>query len=188
MPNAHTRYWQLACIMLVLSHVAGCTAEAQRYIRFPNFSSPGPAPIQRAEAVQHDPYPLNDLGPEIVGGRPLSYQQSLTETERAKLVPTQPVLIQGSAPPGSAVVAPPVISSPIAVAPPQPGAVLAPAGSAGASAMVLPGPPIRTSPLPGSSLPAPPVYAPPAPLVTSPIPAVAAPAVGAFPSQRRPSY
>ena len=144
--------WQLfAVAMLMLA--AGCTVEAQRYIRFPSFTNPGPAPLQRAEAIQHDPYPLNDVGPEIVGGRPLAYQQSLPEAERARLVPTQPILIQGPPPPGSTVVAPPVVSSPYAVAPPQMGAPRAPAQSA-TTALPATGLPITTSPYPGTPLPA----------------------------------
>lgn len=28
---------------------------------------------QKARAAVHDPYPLNDIGPEVVGGRPREY-------------------------------------------------------------------------------------------------------------------
>lgn len=53
-------------------------------IRKPQWLHPGPAPLQRANAVQFDPYPPNDLGPKIVGGRPLDYAVPLNEVTRAR--------------------------------------------------------------------------------------------------------
>jgi hypothetical protein len=52
-------------------------------IRQPRLTSPGPAPVQRYNATQFDPYPLPDMGPEIVGGRPLEYIVPVPEVERA---------------------------------------------------------------------------------------------------------
>jgi hypothetical protein len=173
--------------------VAGCSPEAHRYIRFPNLANPGPAAVQRAEAIYHDPYPLNDIGPEVVGGRPPGFQQPLVEVERERLVPVQPVLIQQAPMPGTTVVAPPVASSPLAVAPPQPAAPLLPAAPAAVTtASPIAGKPIVTTPAPGTSsvaLPPPPVYfAPPAPAVTPAYPAAAVPATNSRPMQPRPSY
>jgi hypothetical protein len=186
---------RLIMVAILATCGAGCSPQAQRYIRFPNFTNPGPAAVQRAEAIYHDPYPLNDIGPEVVGGRPLGFQQPLSEVERARLVPVQPVVIQPPPIPGTTVVAPPVVSSPYAVAPPQPGAPLVPApGSVVTSASPVTGPPIVTSPFaaapvaPAPVLPAPPIYAvPPAPVATPTYP-VAAPATGLWPVQSRAPY
>jgi hypothetical protein len=171
---------------------AGCSPQAHRYIRFPNLANPGPAAAQRAEAIYHDPYPLNDIGPEVIGGRPPGFQQPLVQVERDRLVPVQPVLIQQAPMPGTTVVAPPVVSSPFAVAPPQPAAPLAPAPAAVTAASPAAGPPIVTSPAPGATsvaLPSPPVYSvPPVPVATPAYPAAAAPATGSRPMQPRPSY
>jgi hypothetical protein len=96
----------------------GCTPEAHRYIRFPNLWSPGPAPYQRAEAIRHDPYPLNDVGPEIEGGRPREYQQPVNEVERARMAATRPVALQPIPVPALPVAPPPVVTAPPAVAAP----------------------------------------------------------------------
>lgn len=181
--------WPTIIALLTMS-VVGCSAEAQRYIRFPDLTHPGPAALQRAEAIQHDPYPLNDVAPEIVGGRPLSYQQPLNEVERAKLVPTRPVIIQPMPAPGAAVVAPPVVSSPYAVAPPQPAA---PLPAAPAPVVMSPFPPPGAAPATVAYPLAPaPIAAPypaaPAPVITSPYPAAPATQTALFPVQQRAPY
>jgi hypothetical protein len=183
MQSVSNRNWWMLIFVLTIGST-GCTPEAHRRIRFPNFSNPGPAASQRAAAIYNDPYPLNDIGPEVVGGRPLGFTQPLVEVDRARLAPLQPVVIQQAPMPGTAVVAPPVVSSPIAIAPPQPAATLAPA----TAASPITGPPIVTSPTPGAAsvaLPAPPVYpAMPAPLTTPAYPA----STGSRPMQPRASY
>jgi len=172
---------------MLLLVVSGCTPEASRYIHFPDFAHPGPEGVQRAQAIQHDPYLLNDVGPEVVGGRPLSYQQSLTEQERAKLRPG-PVAVMAPIPaPGTAVLAPPVPSSPFATPPPQPGMPLQSAT-----------PPIVTSPTAPTAVGGIPYYPPPsAPAVASPgtappgafvAPSVVAPQSTSFPAQQRAPY
>jgi hypothetical protein len=180
----------LVIIALLMAGVAGCTAEAQRYIRFPNFTHPGPAPLQRAEAIQHDPYPLPDIAPEIEGGRPREYQQPVNEVDRAHLVPTRPVIIQPLPAPGTTVVAPPVVSSPYAVAPPQPAAPLMPAPVPVVTGTPPPvSAPIVTSPYPAAPAPvAAPYPATPAPMVTSPYPAATTPLPVPYPSQQRAPY
>ena len=95
-------------------------------MRFPNWYSPGPVPYQRAEAIRHDPYPLNDVGPEIEGGRPREYQQPVNEVERARMAGTRPVALQpipiptlpGAPPP--VVAPPPIVTTPYPTAPPPP--------------------------------------------------------------------
>jgi hypothetical protein len=179
-------------IALCTVNAVGCSPEAQRYIRFPTFASPGPAALQRAEAVQHDPYPLNDIGPEIVGGRPLAYQQPLDEVERAKLVPARPVVIQPMPAPGSNVVAPPVISSPYAVAPPQPAMPLAPSRGPAPVVTALPtsAPPVVMAPLPAVPTPgAVPSYSlPPAPIATPTYPVSPVGPITSPPLQPRAPY
>jgi len=40
---------------------------------------------QKSRAVYFDPYPLNDIGPEVVGGRPRGFQNPLPEPSRNEL-------------------------------------------------------------------------------------------------------
>ena len=132
MRSRHTTCCAAFASLLSLTAV-GCTSEIHRYMRFPNLYSPGPAPYQRAEAVRHDPYPLNDVGPEIEGGRPREYQQPVNEVERARMTGTRPIALQpipvpalpGTPPP--VVVTPPVVTTPPIVTTPYPAAPPPPA-------------------------------------------------------------
>lgn len=45
---------------------------------------PGPLSYQRQNAILHDPYFDNDLGPEVVGGRPREFQKPLPEPVRSR--------------------------------------------------------------------------------------------------------
>ena len=60
--------------LLMLTVATGC------HLR-PNFGPPGTIGMQRSRAVLHDPYPSNELGPQIVGGRPLGFDRPQAETE-----------------------------------------------------------------------------------------------------------
>jgi hypothetical protein len=40
---------------------------------------------QKGRSVYFDPYPLNDLGPEVVGGRPRGFTDPLPEAKRNEL-------------------------------------------------------------------------------------------------------
>ncbi len=40
---------------------------------------------QYARAAVHDPYPLNDIGPEVVGGRPRGFMNPLPEAKRNRI-------------------------------------------------------------------------------------------------------
>jgi hypothetical protein len=64
----------------LLVAVSGCSSG----VRWPNFWHPGPAGYQQHAALYHDPYPMNDVAPEIVGGRPREYQQQIPEAVRAE--------------------------------------------------------------------------------------------------------
>jgi hypothetical protein len=50
----------------------------------PNWCQPGSEPVQQRRAERHDPYPELDAGPEIIGGRPRSYDRPRTEPRRAQ--------------------------------------------------------------------------------------------------------
>jgi hypothetical protein len=67
-------------ILLLLGLVGGCSPT----VRWPRLIGPGTAPYQRAYAEHFDPYPQNDMGPEIVGGRPLEYQKPPNEVQRSR--------------------------------------------------------------------------------------------------------
>ncbi len=69
----------LLVLMLSLT-LAACS----RTVRKPQLFHPGPAGYQQFNATQFDPYPQNDMGPEIVGGRPISYQRPPSEVVRAR--------------------------------------------------------------------------------------------------------
>lgn len=58
----------------------GCRSNGQHV-----FHAPGTIQQQRLRATIHDPYPDQDLGPEVVGGRPREYQQPLPEPVRNRL-------------------------------------------------------------------------------------------------------
>ena len=85
----------LAAVALLAAALTGCSPT----IKQPRLLSPGPAPVQRYNATQYDPYPLPDLGPEIVGGRPPDYAVPVPEVERAnqfrdqQLTRGQPVFV-----------------------------------------------------------------------------------------------
>ncbi len=49
-------------------------------------SGQGTVDRQKARAVVHDPYPLNDIGPEVVGGRPREYFNPQSEPVRQHAV------------------------------------------------------------------------------------------------------
>ncbi|MGL4512975.1 MAG: membrane or secreted protein [Lacipirellulaceae bacterium] len=67
------------CVCLALA--AGCGGT----VKMPSLFHPGNASTQRYNAIVHDPYPLNDVGPDVVGGRPLGYQNPVPEVVRGRL-------------------------------------------------------------------------------------------------------
>lgn len=66
----------IICVLLL----CGCSPTLHK----PQLLHPGPAWYQRRIAEEFDPYPLNDLGPEIVGGRPREFQKPDNEVTRAR--------------------------------------------------------------------------------------------------------
>lgn len=73
------RLFLVAMTSLALASAAGCSSTVKK----PRLLHPGPAEYQRANAVQFDPYPQNDMGPAIVGGRPREYAIPVNEVERS---------------------------------------------------------------------------------------------------------
>ena len=59
-------------ILLMVVVATGCNLR-------PNFGPPGTIGLQRSRAVLHDPFPSNDLGPPVVGGRPLGFDRPQSE-------------------------------------------------------------------------------------------------------------
>lgn len=56
----------------------------------PNFGPQGTIGMQRNRAVVHDPYPSNDLGPPIIGARPLGYERASAESNALQGSPFAP--------------------------------------------------------------------------------------------------
>jgi hypothetical protein len=52
--------------------------------------SQGTIDRQKARAVVHDPFPLNDIGPEVVGGRPREFFNPQPEATRQQLTDQLP--------------------------------------------------------------------------------------------------
>jgi hypothetical protein len=67
-----------AVVSLALAALTGCALPP------PQFSAPGPAVYQQKRAQLFDPYPENDVGPPVVGGRPQSYENPIAEPSRAR--------------------------------------------------------------------------------------------------------
>ncbi len=107
-------FQRLVVVAVAAACYTGCTPEVHRYKRFPDFSHPGWAHEQRNDAVAHDPYPVDDAGPEIVGGRPREYQRPLNEVERARLTAPPPIALQPIPVPGLPAAPPSVVTTPVA--------------------------------------------------------------------------
>lgn len=71
-----SRSRMLACALLV--SCAGCAGRPGWGFSW----GQGTIDRQKARAVVHDPYPLNDIGPEVVGGRPREYINPQAEPVR----------------------------------------------------------------------------------------------------------
>lgn len=59
--------------------LAGCRS------MWPKLFSPGTIESQRSSAAIHDPYPDNQAGPKVVGGRPQFYEKQQAEPVRDRL-------------------------------------------------------------------------------------------------------
>ncbi|MEQ8846647.1 hypothetical protein [Botrimarina sp.] len=92
---------------LLLFATAAMLVGCSPYMRTPRWCDPGNTATQRYEAIYTDPYPLPDVGPEIVGGRPREYQAPVPQVVRGRLLNPPPS------------VTPPAPSAPPVVGPPR---------------------------------------------------------------------
>jgi hypothetical protein len=74
----HRRLTRRVVLVFFALAMTGCQSP---YIRWPNFSHPGTAEQQRADAERFDPFPDPEAGPEVVGGRPLGYTRPFSDVE-----------------------------------------------------------------------------------------------------------
>jgi hypothetical protein len=155
--------WRVTAISGVIALASGCGG----YVATPDLFHPGPAGYQRARALKHDPYPLDDVAEPVVGGRPREYERPVPEPERAVQFAQRPRPV-GAAAPGAFAPAP--------LASPQP----VPYGAAPITA-----PPAAIGPPPPQSLPY--QYSPPAqPMSAAPTTAPYQLSVPAAPAQPAP--
>jgi hypothetical protein len=78
----------------------------------PQLANPGSAGYQRYNALQYDPYPLDDVAPNVTSTRPKEYDRPIPEVKRARLnVPPPTPAVQAVPSFGPAV-------SPVITAPP----------------------------------------------------------------------
>ncbi len=68
-----------ALLSIALLGCWGCAGIAP-----PRLLHPGSADYQQNRAQRFDPYPLNDIGPYVGGGRPLQYDIPAPENERVQ--------------------------------------------------------------------------------------------------------
>lgn len=80
---------RVCLVALGVACLTGCPS-----IRTPGFFQPGSAGQKRAEALQFDPYPLDDVGPPVAGGRPRSYARSIPQVTHGKRYLPRPHSIQ----------------------------------------------------------------------------------------------
>ena len=70
---------RLTTVALVAAGLFGCRSDGRL------FRPPDTVQKQRSNATVFDPYTDNDIGPEVVGGRPKDYQKPLSETDRSRM-------------------------------------------------------------------------------------------------------
>lgn len=70
---------KLAVILLLVAGLTGCRSGGSL------LRPAGTVEKQRLNATVFDPFADNDIGPEVVGGRPKDYQKPLSEPDRSRL-------------------------------------------------------------------------------------------------------
>ncbi len=75
----------LIALLLLLPVCGGCLST-------PNVVHPGTEAYQQARARVFEPYPENEPGPPIVGGRPREYQNPVAEVDRVKPRPGEAIV------------------------------------------------------------------------------------------------
>lgn len=81
--SAHLFLWGLLCLGCLVA--SGCNAS-----RYSERFGLGTIDRQKAKAAEFDPYPLNDIGPSVVGGRPPGFFNPLAEPRRNELMGRTP--------------------------------------------------------------------------------------------------
>lgn len=76
------------CFLALLASTVCCgCSHRPRAWGFPG--AQGTVDRQKSRATIHDPYPLNDIGPEVMGGRPREFMWPQSEAARETNVPLQ---------------------------------------------------------------------------------------------------
>ena len=73
-------------LLMLLAFSSGCSQRARAW-GFPG--GLGTVDRQKARASVHDPFPLNDIGPEVMGGRPREFAEPRSEATREANIPKQ---------------------------------------------------------------------------------------------------
>lgn len=81
----HRSIWAVALAAATLCQ-SGCAGNPRLFGR-PRWFNPGTIAAQRYRAIQHDPYVDNEMGPEVVGGRPRSFVRPLPEPVKNQPLP-----------------------------------------------------------------------------------------------------
>ena len=83
--RANSPQLRLVFLATSLCALAGC-----RGTRMPQLANPGSAGYQRYNALQNDPYPLDDVAPNVTSTRPKEYDRPIPEVKRARMNTTPP--------------------------------------------------------------------------------------------------
>jgi hypothetical protein len=70
--------------LILLFIIAGCQLAPPQVVDL------RPYWLQRAQVQRFDPYPDNDIAPEVGGGRPPDFGQQVNETQRSRWVVREP--------------------------------------------------------------------------------------------------
>ncbi|MBN1854622.1 MAG: hypothetical protein JW829_17960 [Pirellulales bacterium] len=70
--------------IFMLLGTGGCGWMQTPKFHTPSLEHPGTAAEQQYAAIRHDPYPLNDIGPEVLGARPPGFEKPPNEVMRAR--------------------------------------------------------------------------------------------------------
>ena len=81
--SASSSGWLIACAAIAACF-AGCASRPGWGFSW----GQGTIDRQKSRAAVHDPYPLNDIGPEVVGGRPREFFNPEPEPARNQVTQT----------------------------------------------------------------------------------------------------
>jgi hypothetical protein len=83
---AQEQSWRLPILLLLVVLSSGCSQRPRAW-GFPG--GLGTIDRQKARASVHDPFPLNDIGPDVAGGRPREFADPRSEASREANIPKQ---------------------------------------------------------------------------------------------------